>query len=64
MKRKIDVYFFGEYICSTNQSRSCKEAVDKYLEKCKMNKSRLGGQSVIERMIEKYPYELKARFSK
>jgi len=25
--RKIDIYLGGEYVCSTNQSRTCKEAV-------------------------------------
>ena len=27
--RKIDIYMDGEYTCSTNQSRTCKEAVSR-----------------------------------
>lgn len=30
--RKIDIFVNGKYECSTTWSRTCKEAVEKYLE--------------------------------
>ena len=30
---KIDIYIGGAYVCSTDQSKTCKEAKDKFLEK-------------------------------
>ena len=31
--RKIDIYVAGKYECSTTWARTCKEAVEKYLER-------------------------------
>lgn len=31
--KKIDLYYNGDYLCSTNQSKSCKEAVKNYIER-------------------------------
>lgn len=31
MYKKIDLHFRGKYLCSTNASKTCKEAKQKYL---------------------------------
>lgn len=55
--KKIDLFWCGDYLCSTNQSKTCKEARQKYLEKC-------SDVSLLERRIKKMPQYLKASFSK
>lgn len=59
MNKKIDLYFLGDYMCTTQQSKTCREARLKFLESCK----RLD-HSLLNRVILKYPKELKARFAK
>ena len=42
MYKKIDLYLNNNYLCSTNQAKTCKEAKLKYIERyendCKSNK--------------------------
>lgn len=33
MYKKINIYYKGVYICSTNQSKTCKEAKEKFIKK-------------------------------
>lgn len=33
---KIDIFYHGSYQCSTDQSKSCKEAKAKYIERYKI----------------------------
>ena len=61
--RKIDLYFMGDYYRSTNQSKTCKEAVRKLLETLENNSHSLGGLSNLEKMILNNPSSLKAKFS-
>lgn len=62
--RKIDLYYNGDYLCSTNQSKTCKEAVSKYLERIETNRHRLGGIGLLDSRIAKNPHLLKAYFDK
>lgn len=59
--RKIDLFFEGDYLCSTNQSRTCKEAVKKFLDRIENRKEHLGN---LETYIRKHPKGLKAFFDK
>lgn len=62
--KKIDLYFAGDYLCSTNQSKTCKEAVRNYLRRIEINKSSLGGIGLLDSRIDKNPHLLKAYFDK
>jgi hypothetical protein len=62
--KKIDLYFMGDYLCSTNQSKTCKEAVNKYLENLKERKNSFAGLTFIQRIILDNPKELKANFGR
>lgn len=67
MHKKIDLYFNGDYLCSTNQSKTCKEAVQKYLfglsqEVIRNHPKPLA--SIVDQRIFKNPKLLKARFDK
>lgn len=31
MYKKIDIFVNGRYVCSTNQARTCREAVEKFM---------------------------------
>ena len=33
MYKKINIFLNGVYICSTNQSRTCKEAIKNFIER-------------------------------
>lgn len=58
---KIDLYYMGDYICSTNQSRTCKAAIAAYLERIRYHSFYNG---LVDRMILKNPKGLKARFDR
>ena len=64
MFRKIDIHFKGQYVCSTNSSKTCKEAKQKYLDR--LNPSIEHGIKLSARSldIKKNPELLKANFSK
>jgi len=60
--KKIDFYYLGDYIYSTNQSRTCKEAKAKLIERLTMaGHSRLG---LLESQMLKNSHLIKARFAK
>lgn len=59
--KKIDLYFAGDYICSTKQAKTCREAKQKYLEKLSYYKNYLG---LVESQVLKNPKLLKAYFDK
>lgn len=61
---KIDLYYAGDYLCSTNQSKTCKEAIKKYLDRIDTNKHSLGGIGLLDSRIDKNPQLLKAYFDK
>lgn len=56
---KIDLYFAGDYLCSTKQSKTCKEAIQRYLDRAKLTPN-----LVLQSRILKNPSKLKARFDK
>lgn len=58
--RKIDLFHNGDYICSTNQSKTCREAKARYLERANDHESRT---TIVQKHIAKYPKGLKARFA-
>lgn len=65
--KKIDLYFNGDYLCSTMQSKTCKEAVHKYIlglshEVMRNHPKPLA--SIVDQRIFKHPTLLKARFDK
>ena len=62
--KKIDLFYLGDYVCSTNQSKTCKEAVRKYLESIETRNHSLGGTGLLDYMILKHPKELRASFDK
>ena len=62
--KKIDLYFNGDYVCSTNQSRTCKEAIRRYLEIAENRKHSFCGITRIQEAILKRPEGLKAYFDK
>lgn len=60
MFKKINLYFMGDYLFSTNMSKTCKEARNKYLN---MIENRSDSQlSLVDKQIKKYPKSLKASF--
>lgn len=65
MFKKIDLYYNVDYIGSTNQSKTCKEAKAKMLDRIESNKHSLAGTvSIVHGMILKRPDLLKAYFDK
>ena len=56
--KKIDLYYQGDYITSTMQSKTCKEAKARFLH------AAIKSPSLLERHIALYPQGLKAHFSK
>lgn len=62
--RKIDIYFMGDYLASTEQAETCKEACAKYLEALARKNSTLGGLTFLERCVLRWPRALRGRFSK
>ena len=59
MKPKIDLFYNGDYLCSTNQSKTCREAKTRYLKQAERFKT-----SLLDRQIAKHPEYLKAFFDK
>lgn len=62
--RKIDIYFMKDYLCTTEQSKTCKEAKRRFIEKLERDSHTIGGLGRLEAFILKHPKELKARFQK
>ena len=59
--KKIDLFFSGDYLCTTNQSKTCKEAKRRYLEGIMLHPIY---QTTVTKRVAKHPELLKARFSK
>lgn len=60
--RKIDIYFNGAYLCSTNQAKTCYEAISKYLEN--IEKYRRAYNADPYKQILANPKGLRAKFDK
>lgn len=58
---KIDLFYNGDYLCTTSQSKTCKDARTKYLERIAYGKYYNG---LVDRQILKHPELLKARKQK
>lgn len=59
--KKIDLYFNGDFLCSTNQSKTCKDAIKKYLDRISNYKFY---NTLVDKQILKNTNLLKARFCK
>lgn len=63
--KKIDLFFDGKYINSTNMSKTCKQAKQKYLDYLKKDSSSAGIKlSERSKLILASPEKLKAFFDK
>jgi hypothetical protein len=62
--KKIDIFYQGDYVCSTNKSRTCKEAVTRYVEYIQSKTHTLGGVSLTEKVILRNTKDLRAFFDK
>lgn len=61
MNKKIDLYYAGDYLCSTNQSKTCKAAVKAYLDRITI---RGYYNDRLDARIIQHPSYLKARFDR
>lgn len=59
--KKIDLYYAGDYLCSTTQSKTCRDAVKAYLDRIEMRNYYNG---LVDRQILKNKNQLEARFAK
>lgn len=59
--KKIDLFYGGDYLCSTNQAKTCREAKKNYLERIRLGRFY---ESLLDKRIEKHPEQLKAWFRK
>ena len=62
--KKIDIYFNGDYYASTNQSKTCKQALLSLVEILETRKHSMGGLSTLDSYILKNKHLLKASFDK
>ncbi len=62
--KKIDLYFKGDYVCSTIIAKTCKQAVRDYLTIVENSKHSFCGTTRLQEMILKRPQDLKAYFAK
>lgn len=62
--RKIDIYFNGDYLCSTNQNRTCKEVRQRVIDIAESSKHSFCGTTRMQDAILKNPKGLKAFFDK
>ena len=58
---KIDIYFNGDYICSTTWARTLKEAVKHYFESCIIARHSLAGATRTQEYHLSKPEYIKAR---
>lgn len=49
--RKIDLFWCGDYLCTTTQSKTLKEAKRRYLESLETKSHQLGGLGHLEQRI-------------
>jgi len=59
--KKIDLFYRGDYLCSTNQSKTCKDAVNAYIDRISNNSYYNG---LVDPQILKNQEHLKAKFNK
>ena len=62
--RKIDVFFDGKYLYSTNWYPRCRDAIDSQLETLRVRKHSFPGLSSLESYMLRHPNLFKARFDK
>lgn len=62
--KKIDLYFNGDYLFSTNQAKTCKQAIARVIEIAENSKHSFCGTTRIQDAILKNPKLLKAYFDK
>lgn len=62
--KKIDLFFNGDYLCSTNQSKTCKAATARYIELAEQSKHSFTGTTRLQDAVLKNPKGLKAYFDK
>lgn len=60
--RKIDLFWCGEYLCSTTQSRTLRLAKKNYLENLENRSHSFAGLPLVGRVILRMPNGLSARF--
>ena len=63
-KRKIDLFCMGDYVVTTEASKTCKEARLLYLRRLEERSHSLGGLGTLEAFILRNPKTLTARFQK
>lgn len=61
--RKIDLFFDGDYLCSTNQSKTLREAKAKHISTLETRKHSLGGIGLLDGYVFKNSKLLTARFA-
>lgn len=61
--KKINLYFAGDYVCSTMQSKTCRDAKKRYLQTLENRSHSFAGLGLVESTILKYPKLLKAGFA-
>ncbi len=64
LSEKINIYFNGDYYTSTNQSKTCKQALLSLVERLETRKNSMGGLSTLDAYILKNKHLLKASFDK
>ena len=62
--KKIDIYFNGDYYASTNQSKTCKQALSSLVERLEMRKHSMGGLTTLDTHVLKNKYLFKVSFDK
>lgn len=62
--KKIDFFYCGDYLWSTNQSKTCREAKTKLLSNLENKSHSIGGLTLVETRVLNNPSHLKAKFSK
>ena len=58
--QKIDLFFAGQYLCTTQQYKTCKGFRKSYLESLELRSRSLGGIGLVDAQILKHPKLLKA----
>lgn len=62
--KKINFFYCGDYLFSTNQSKTCKEAKAKLLCQLENKAHAIGGLTRLESRVLNNPQYLKAKFCK
>lgn len=58
---KIDFYFNGDYYTTTEQSKTCKEALARLVKALEERSHKMGGLGVLDAYVLKHKGLLKAR---